>query len=230
MPRRAALACIAIAALLVSACGRRAPAGPAEVPLAPGEAPALLWEPAPQAASNEPVPFIILAAPGTDPRHWDALAAPAAHQGCRVLVCPAPAAAAGPPGTAYPARFDAARAALGGPPAAECVVLAESTAASPLLGHIADGTPLLALIAISPSLDPAAEAGARNLRGTPLLLIACENDLQAATAARALKDTAATYCELQAYPCGVRGADLLAAAPGLPQQVLAWLRPIIPPR
>lgn len=208
-----------LAVIFAVGCGRSTPTGPVETPLAGHGGLALLWEP--KNDTQKPIPMIVLSAEGTEPHFWDLLASTAANEGYRVLVCPASAHGGAE------TMLGAARDALGNPVPVDCVVVTETGPADEVLAIAANGTPLGALAFLSPTLSGAAEDQVKRLDGTPLLLAACENDTQGIAAAYALKAAATGYCEIQTYACGVRGVDILAVAPSLAGQVLAWLKPIM---
>jgi hypothetical protein len=209
------------AALLSAGCGAKAPSNPQEVPIGAGDASALLWAP-PGTPQNPPV-LIVLTAPGMQPAYWAPLASLASRDGYSVVVCPS-----GDQEERLTAALQLATArALD---MERCAVVAEGPAARVAMQAIASGAPIQAVAAFSVTMDDLTvgpEAAAQWMQQRPLLLVACENDIQAASAARALKDAAPGYCEIQTYGCSVRGADMLAAAPTLPGQVLAWLKPIL---
>jgi hypothetical protein len=217
MPLRPANLACAITVLLLTGCGGPTPApNPETVSLGGGSI--TLWRPtaAPLGAG-----LLILAAAGTESEFWAPLAALAASEGYTVAVC-APA-----PGTPAPGFYKNALAAATralGPDATRRAVLTEGTAAFEALETLEE---VQAVVAVSVAPRAAPESAMRRYAACPLLLLTCENDLESANAARALKAAATGYCELQAYACGVRGVDLLTAAPNTPGQILAWLKPVV---
>ena len=215
LPRKAHLAC-AIALLLLPGCGGNTPRTPEVLGLDGGSA--QLWRPTTTPTGTQ---LLILAAAGTEPEFWAPLATLAASEGYTVAIC-APAPGTPAPGF-YPRALDTAARALG-PDATRRAVLTEGTAPFEALETLEEVQAVVAL-SVAPRATP--ETTMQRYAACPLLLLTCENDIESANAARALKAAATGYCEIQAYACGVRGVDLLAAAPNTPGQILAWLKPLI---
>lgn len=183
--------------------------------------------------------LMIFTAPGGDIAHWESLARAAQAEGYRVLVCPPPA-----PGVAetleraYLEQYGARSRGLhlgGGNDGSTSFVLVCDPPALPMaqvLSTFPEAEELIpAVIAFSPdarNFGEEVEGLFRDMK-LPLLLLTCENDPQSLQTAQRIKEVVPGYCELQRYACGVRGADLLAAVPNLPQQILTWLRPITGP-
>lgn len=210
-------------------CSRAPDLSPRNVTLRTTDEQAQFW---PVEDMRNPGPgLLIFSAPGSSMVFWEGLARAAQAEGYRVLVCPPPA----------PGDAEALTQAYTDQYAAWCrdhenttrqVFVCEGPAlpfanALAVSGGIDDRLP--AIIAFSPdaqAFNGDLEAHFKTL-AIPLLLLTCENDMQSVQAAQRIKDAAPGYCELQRYACGVRGVDLLAAAPNLTQQILTWLRPIV---
>lgn len=217
MPLRPARLACAITVLLLTGCGGATPSRSPEVIQLEGGS-AKLWRPT---AAPSGSALLILAAIGTEPEFWAPLAALAANEGYAVAVCaPAP----GTPALGFYKDALATGTRALGPDATRRAVLTEGTVAFEALETLEE---VQAVIAISVAPRTAPDTTMRRYAACPLLLLTCENDIESANAARALKAAATGYCELQAYACGVRGVDLLTAAPNTPGQILGWLKPII---
>lgn len=204
--------------LAAFACGCSGPAARGPESLAMPAGAGLVWRPTTTPTGAQ---LLILAAAGTEPEFWAPLATLAASEGYTVAIC-APA-----PGTPAPGFYKNALAAATralGPDATRRAVLAEGTAAFEALETLEE---VQAVIAVSVAPRSAPETTMQRYAACPLLLLTCENDIESANAARALKAAATGYCEIQAYACGVRGVDLLTAAPNTPGQILAWLKPVV---
>ncbi|HNR33263.1 MAG TPA: alpha/beta fold hydrolase [Candidatus Hydrogenedentes bacterium] len=110
------------------------------------------------------------------------------------------------------------------------VVLGEGLGAALALRYMRMDSDIQAAVLVSPSLDEKGFDSAADLRALwdrPVLIVAAENDSAAATAATALKQTAAGFCELRLYPGAAHGTDLLAASEAARLQVLGWLQTVL---
>jgi pimeloyl-ACP methyl ester carboxylesterase len=67
------------------------------------------------------------------------------------------------------------------------------------------------------------EATIRDLRGTPILLIATEDDSYSLSSSISLKEAAQGYCELRTYAGSRLGVDILAFSENATAQVFRWL-------
>ena len=227
LPR--ALALLMALAVFVG-CGRAPDLGPHNVVLRTADEQAQFWPVADPRAAGPGI--LIFTAPGSDIAFWEGLARAAQTEGYRVLVCPPPK-----PGTpeelarAYADQYQARARGFheGNDSITPFAIIGEGPGAAAALDLLAAKQDIPAVIAFSTVASDyprEVEDVVRTLT-TPLLLLACENDAQAAQTSQRMKDAAPGYCELQRYACGVRGADLLAAAPHLTQEILTWLRPIL---
>lgn len=204
-----------LSAGILAGCGP-AERNPRPIALSTGEA--RLWKPTVSALPARSL--LILCGPGSVPEYWNALAVAASREGFHVLITP--------PGITPEAGWAALEAE--GLRDDHRVLLGDGPAGGLALRAAPNVPRLDAVIAFSLTR---AETGAdplallEPLHGMPLLLVACENDIEGAAVAHAVKDAAGGYCELQVYACGVRGADILAAAPNVSAQILAWLKPIV---
>jgi len=206
---------------VASGCGDRAPQE--DAPIAGGGPPR--WELyAPLGKVPHPARgLIVVADPDRGASIWEAMARAARADGWHVLHITARAHELSPGLANESICFDYAP---DGP--THFVIMGESSMAD-VAAELARGAQnLRAVVIFSATSGPssALDMYVGETGHTPLLLLAGEGDLGAATAATQLKARSRGYCEAQLYPGAARGADLLATAPSAVHHVLEWLRPL----
>lgn len=118
-----------------------------------------------------------------------------------------------------------------GAPADGVVTIGADIGASLSLHYAAANSDIAAVVMISPAMeckgiDAAAEIAAYGKR--PILLIGAEQDAYAAQTCLTLKQIAPGLCELRQYPGSAHGTGLLDTSVNATEQILLWLRTIVP--
>jgi dienelactone hydrolase len=111
-----------------------------------------------------------------------------------------------------------------------CAVIGEGMGALTALEITTADDRIGAAVLLSPPLQGGGVDGLAMMRAfdkCPVLLVATEDDLSAATAALQYKDTAPAFCEVQLYPGNAHGTDIFALKPTAMLMIGDWLRLIL---
>ena len=221
---------LAVALALLVGCGRAPDLSPRSSVLRTADEVGQFWPVANPRAVGPGI--LVFTAPGSRIDYWESFARAAQAEGYRVLVCPPPNGGTRAEVTkAYVDQYGVRTRGFnqGNDSLTNFAIVGEGSGAAAALELLSLDKSIPAVIAFSTvaaDYEGEVEGMARALK-VPLLLITCENDAQSAQTSQRIKDAAPGYCELQRYACGVRGVDLLSAAPSLTQSILTWLRPIL---
>jgi len=113
---------------------------------------------------------------------------------------------------------------------ANVAIAGEDIGANLALHYALQDPDVQAIVMVSPGLDYQGietEDEIVRLTDCPVLLLAAEEDVYAATSARTLKRGAPVFCELRSYPGSAHGTDLFATSPNALEQVIVWLDAVI---